>query len=331
MSNDTPVMQAVQLHRHYSARRGLFGAALPVRALNGVSFTLAAGRTLAVVGESGCGKSTLARVLTMVEPPTSGQLLIDGADVASGDATTRRRLRPQVQIVFQNPYGSLNPRHTVGAALQEPLAAQGLGGAEERALAAREMLRKVGLREEHFSRYPHMFSGGQRQRIAIARALMLKPRVLVLDEPVSALDVSIRAQVLNLLADLQAELAVAYVFISHDLSVVRHVADDVMVMYLGCVVEHGARDAIFDAPQHPYTRALLSATPTVDVASRRERIVLRGELPSPLNPPAGCAFHTRCPIAMPMCRQQVPVLAPHAGRQAACHALSVTEGTASLV
>jgi dipeptide transport system ATP-binding protein len=329
--NVKSVMQAVQLHRHYAARRGLFGASVPVRALNGVSFTLAAGRTLAVVGESGCGKSTLARVLTMVEPPTSGQLLIDGADVADNDAATRRRLRPQVQIVFQNPYGSLNPRHTVGAALQEPLAAQGVGDADAREQAAREMLRKVGLREEHFSRYPHMFSGGQRQRIAIARALMLKPRVLVLDEPVSALDVSIRAQVLNLLADLQAELAVAYVFISHDLSVVRHVADDVMVMYLGRVVEHGVRDAIFDSPQHPYTRALLSATPTVDVASRRERIVLSGELPSPLNPPAGCAFHTRCPIAMPMCSQQVPELAPHAGRQAACHALAVTEGTASLV
>jgi len=316
-----PVMQAVQLHRHYSTRRGLFGPAQTVRALNGVSFALAAGRTLAVVGESGCGKSTLARLLTMVEPPTSGRLLIDGADVAGSDAAARRRLRPQVQIVFQNPYGSLNPRHTVGAALQEPLAAQGLGRAEERAQAAHEMLRKVGLREEHFGRYPHMFSGGQRQRIAIARALMLKPRVLVLDEPVSALDVSIRAQVLNLLADLQAELAVAYVFISHDLSVVRHVADDVMVMYLGRVVEHGTRDAIFGSPQHPYTRALLSATPTVDAASRRERIVLKGELPSPLKPPAGCVFHPRCPIAMPVCSRQVPLLASHAQREAACHAL----------
>ena len=324
MTSDAAVMQAVQLHRHYGTRRGLFGPALPVRALNGVSFTLTAGHTRAVVGESGCGKSTLARVLTMVEPPTSGQLLIDGADVAGGDAATRRRLRPQVQIVFQNPYGSLNPRQTVGAALQEPLLAQGVGSAEEREQAAREMLRKVGLREEHFSRYPHMFSGGQRQRIAIARALMLRPRVLVLDEPVSALDVSIRAQVLNLLADLQAEFAVAYVFISHDLSVVRHVADDVMVMYLGSVVEHGTREAIFGSPQHPYTRALLSATPTVDAASRRERIVLKGELPSPLDPPAGCTFHTRCPIAMPVCRQQVPVLAWHAQREAACHALQVT-------
>jgi dipeptide transport system ATP-binding protein len=324
-SQVAPVMQAVQLQRHYSVRRGLFGPAHAVRALNDVSFTLASGRTLAVVGESGCGKSTLARVLTMVEPPTSGRLLIDGVDVAEGDAATRRRLRPQVQIVFQNPYGSLNPRHTVGAALQEPLAAQQLGSAPEREHAAREMLRKVGLREEHFGRYPHMFSGGQRQRIAIARALMLKPRVLVLDEPVSALDVSIRAQVLNLLDDLQAELAVAYVFISHDLSVVRHVADDVMVMYLGRVAEHGTRDAIFDSPQHPYTRALLSATPTVDAAARRERIVLKGELPSPLSPPTGCVFHTRCPIAMPVCSRQVPLLASHAGRVAACHALPVTE------
>jgi len=320
-SGAAPVMQAVRLHRHYSARRGLFGPAHTVRALNGVSFTLAAGRTLAVVGESGCGKSTLARVLTMVEPPTSGELLIDGADVAGSDAGTLRRLRPQVQIVFQNPYGALNPRQTVGAALQEPLIAQGVADSGQREQAAREMLRKVGLREEHFGRYPHMFSGGQRQRIAIARALMPKPRVLVLDEPVSALDVSIRAQVLNLLADLQAELAVAYVFISHDLGVVRHVADDVMVMYLGRVVEHGAREAIFDSPQHPYTRALLSATPTVDAASRRERIVLKGELPSPLNPPAGCAFHTRCPIAMPVCSRQVPVFTLHANRLAACHAL----------
>jgi len=316
-----PVMQAVELHRHYTARRGWLKPALPVRALNGVSFALEAGRTLAVVGESGCGKSTLARLLTMVEPPTAGQLLIDGADVAHSDAAMRRALRRQVQIVFQNPYGSLNPRQTVGAALQEPLVAQGEVDRARREDAAREMLRKVGLRNEHFSRYPHMFSGGQRQRIAIARALMLRPRVLVLDEPVSALDVSIRAQVLNLLADLQAEFAVAYVFISHDLSVVRHVADDVMVMYLGRVAEHGPRDAVFEAPQHPYTRALLSATPTVHVQSRRERIILKGELPSPLNPPAGCAFHTRCPIAMAVCGQQVPALIEHAQRQAACHAL----------
>jgi dipeptide transport system ATP-binding protein len=317
-----PVMQAVELHRHYAARRGWLKPALPVRALNGVSFTLQAGHTLAVVGESGCGKSTLARLLTMIEPPTAGRLLIDGADVAHSDAATRQRLRRQVQIVFQNPYGSLNPRQTVGAALQEPLLAQGVADAAQREQQAREMLRKVGLRDEHFGRYPHMFSGGQRQRIAIARALMLRPRVLVLDEPVSALDVSIRAQVLNLLADLQAEFAVAYVFISHDLGVVRHVADDVMVMYLGRVAEHGAREAIFESPQHPYTRALLSATPTVNAALRRERIILKGELPSPLTPPTGCAFHTRCPLAMPVCSRDEPALLSHAGRLAACHALA---------
>jgi dipeptide transport system ATP-binding protein len=314
------VMQAVDLQRHYRSRRGLFGATTHVQALNGVSFTLQAGRTLAVVGESGCGKSTLARLLTMIELPTAGHLLLDGTDVVLGDAATRRRQRRQVQIVFQNPYGSLNPRQTVGHALQEPLIAQGEGNAAQRAAAARAMMSKVGLREEHFGRYPHMFSGGQRQRIAIARALMLKPRVLVLDEPVSALDVSIRAQVLNLLADLQQELGVAYVFISHDLSAVRHVADEVMVMYLGRIVEHAGRDALFDDPQHPYTRALLSATPTVERAARRERIILKGELPSPVNPPPGCTFHTRCPIAMERCRSEVPVLQGGANRRVACHA-----------
>jgi len=328
VSAPLPVLRADALHRHYSVRRGLFAAAATVQALNGVSFTLEAGRTLAVVGESGCGKSTLARLLTMVELPTLGRLMIDGNDVALADAAARRVLRRQVQIVFQNPYGSLNPRQKVGAALQEPLLVQGIGDAAQREHDARSMLRRVGLREEHFDRWPHMFSGGQRQRIAIARALMTRPRVLVLDEPVSALDVSIRAQVLNLLADLQAEFGVAYVFISHDLSVVRHVADEVMVMYLGRVVEQGSRDAIFSAPQHPYTRALLSATPTVDAAARRERIILKGELPSPLNPPAGCAFNTRCPIAMAMCFSQAPGLARHAGRLAACHALAASEDAA---
>ncbi|MFO1220761.1 MAG: dipeptide ABC transporter ATP-binding protein [Burkholderiaceae bacterium] len=313
-----PVLQAQDLHRHYRSRSSAFRAPTLVRALNGVSFALDAGRTLAVVGESGCGKSTLARLLTMIEPPTAGRLLIDGQDVAARNADARRRLRRQVQIVFQNPYGALNPRQTVAAALREPLVAQRVGTAAQREQAAREMLHKVGLREEHAGRYPHMFSGGQRQRIAIARALMPGPRVLVLDEPVSALDVSIRAQVLNLLADLQREFAVAYVFISHDLSVVKHVADEVMVMYLGRVVEQGPRDAIFGSPAHPYTRALLSATPTVDAAARRERIVLKGELPSPLDPPSGCAFHTRCPLAEPRCAERAPELLPVQRQRVAC-------------
>ena len=332
----TPVLQADDLHRHYPVRRSLFGAPATVKALAGVSFTVQAGQTLAVVGESGCGKSTLARLLTMIEPPTDGRLLIAGADVAGaasqGDAH-RARLRRLVQIVFQNPYGSLNPRQTVGAALMEPLLVNGVHDGAEREAAARAMLRQVGLREEHFSRWPHMFSGGQRQRIAIARALMLKPKVLVLDEPVSALDVSIRAQVLNLLVDLQQAMGVAYVFISHDLGVVRHVADEVMVMYLGRVVEQGPREAIFNNPQHPYTQALLSATPTVDPALRRQRIILQGELPSPINPPSGCAFHTRCPIAMDRCRLQTPQLAPlaaapsiAAGQRVACLAVPTLGG-----
>nr|WP_207184441.1 dipeptide ABC transporter ATP-binding protein [Rubrivivax gelatinosus] len=311
-------MVAEDLQRRYEVRRGLFAKPGVVHALAGVSFAVEAGRTLAVVGESGCGKSTLARVLTMIEPPSGGRLLVDGQDVAGADAERRRALRRAVQIVFQNPYGSLNPRQTVGAALTEPLEVQGEGDAASREAAAREMLRRVGLRDEHYGRWPHMFSGGQRQRIAIARALMLRPRVLVLDEPVSALDVSVRAQVLNLLADLQAELGVAYVFISHDLGVVRHMADEVMVMYLGRAVEQGAREALFDAPQHPYTQALLSATPTIDPAARRQRIVLAGELPSPLSPPAGCAFHARCPIAEPRRAAERPALAEVAARRVAC-------------
>ena len=312
------VLQADDLHRHYVASRGLFKPAATVRALAGVSFSVAAGQTLAVVGESGCGKSTLARLLTMIEPPTSGRLLIDGVDVTDADAERQRELRRAVQIVFQNPYGALNPRQTVGQALIEPLAAHGEGDAASRESQARDMLQRVGLRPEHFGRWPHMFSGGQRQRIAIARALMLKPRVLVLDEPVSALDVSIRAQVLNLLVELQQAFQVAYVFISHDLGVVRHMADDVAVMYLGRVVEQASRDTLFGDPQHPYTQALLSATPTVDASQRRQRIVLQGELPSPLNPPQGCAFNTRCPVVTDACRQSPPALAEFAGRQVAC-------------
>jgi dipeptide transport system ATP-binding protein len=254
----------------------------------------------------------------MIEPPSQGRLLIDGQDAAQADEATRERLRRQVQIVFQNPYGSLNPRQTVGAALMEPLLVNGVHDADAREAAARQMLRQVGLREEHFGRWPHMFSGGQRQRIAIARALMLKPRVLILDEPVSALDVSIRAQVLNLLIDLQQAMGVAYVFISHDLGVVRHMAHEVMVMYLGRVVEHGPRDAVFANPQHPYTQALLSATPTVHAALRRQRILLKGELPSPIQPPSGCAFHTRCPIAQAACKLQSPALLAVGQQQVAC-------------
>ena len=314
-----PLLEAHDLRRHYSVHKGMFAAPVTLKALDGVSFSVAAGKTLAVVGESGCGKSTLARLLTMIEPPTSGSLRIGDTNVVTADAATRKALRPHVQIVFQNPYGSLNPRQTIGHALEEPLLVHGRLDAAGRRAAARDMMQQVGLRPEHYDRYPHMFSGGQRQRIAIARALMLSPDVLVLDEPVSALDVSIQAQVLNLLVDLQERMKLAYVFISHDLSVVRHIADDVMVMYLGRVVEQGPRAALFAEARHPYTRALLSATPVADPARKRERIVLTGELPSPLSPPSGCAFRNRCPLASAVCAEQAPTLGPRGKTDVACH------------
>jgi len=315
------IVEARGLARDYSASRGLFRPSATIKALAGVSFSLQAGRTLAVVGESGSGKSTLARLLTLIERPTAGALLIDGEDVARASAETRRRLRREIQIVFQNPYGSLNPRQTIGKALEEPLLVNtGMSG-PERKTAALAIMEKVGLRPDYYHRYPHMFSGGQRQRIAVARALVLRPKVLVLDEPVSALDVSIRAQVLNLLAALQEEFKLAYVFVSHDLSVVRHIADAVLVIYLGHAVEMGECDAIFQSPRHPYTRALLSATPIADPAARRERILLTGEPPSPFAPPPGCPFNPRCPLAFDRCRVEKPPLEWKQGRDVACWAV----------
>jgi dipeptide transport system ATP-binding protein len=318
----TPILEARDLTRDYSVSRGAVRSPATIHALAGVSFSLQAGRTLAVVGESGSGKSTLARLLTLIENPTAGALLIDGEDVAQASAATRQRLRRQIQIVFQNPYGSLNPRQTIGKALEEPLLVNTSLSSAERKAEALSIMAKVGLRPETYRRYPHMFSGGQRQRIAIARALMLKPRILVLDEPVSALDVSIRAQALNLLASLQEEFALAYVFVSHDLSVVRHIADEVMVIYLGNAVELGERAAIFDRPQHPYTQALLSATPVADPTAKRQRILLSGEPPSPFAPPPGCAFHPRCRLAFDRCRVEKPPLERKQGRDVACWAVA---------
>lgn len=315
------VLEAEELERRYPVGGGLFRKAGEVQALRGVSFTLERGRTLAVVGESGCGKSTLARLVTMIEPPSVGKLVVDGLDPTAGDPATRKRLRRTVQIVFQNPYGSLNPRQKVSAILEEPLIINTDLDAAGRAEAVREMMRRVGLRPEQAQRYPHMFSGGQRQRIAIARALMLKPKIVVLDEPVSALDLSIQAQVLNLLVELQDEFRLAYLFIAHNLSVVRHFAEEIMVMYLGRAVEHGRREAIFDAPQHPYTRALLAASPIADPARRGIRTKLKGELPSPMNPPSGCVFNPRCPLANERCRVEVPKLQMLNGRLVACHAV----------
>ena len=319
----TQILNAQNLTRYYNISRGPFSQAATLKAVDGASFTLDKGKTLAVVGESGCGKSTLARLVTMIEPPTSGTLNIVGKDIVGASSETLRGLRPKVQIVFQNPYGSLNPRQKIGAILEEPLLVNTSLSKAERSEKARAMMVSVGLRPEHYVRYPHMFSGGQRQRIAIARALMLEPEVLVLDEPVSALDISIQAQVLNLLADLQEKHNLAYLFISHDLSVVKHIADDVMVMYLGRVVEQGPRDAIFANPQHPYTKALLSATPTPDPTRKRERMILKGELPSPLNPPSGCTFHPRCPIAFEKCHTVNPELKQRGKTSAACHALDI--------
>ena len=313
------VLSVDGLSRHYRIGRGLFRAPAILKAVDDISFTLATGVTLAVVGESGCGKTTLARLLTQIEAPSAGGFTLDGIDGAATDPGLRKRLRRSVQIVFQDPYGSLNPRKKVGAILEEPLVINTRLDSKAREQASREMMAMVGLRPEHYERYPHMFSGGQRQRIAIARALMLRPKVVIADEPMSALDVSIQAQVLNLLMDLQDELGLAYLFISHDLSVVRHIADDVLVMYLGRAVELGPKEAIFETPRHPYTRALLAATPRVDRAARRERMELKGELPSPLDPPSGCAFHKRCPYAEERCAVERPELRELDGQRVACH------------
>lgn len=313
------VLSARELARHYEVSRGLFKGHALVRALNGVSFELEAGKTLAVVGESGCGKSTLARALTLIEEPSSGSLQIDGTEVKGASKAERKQLRRDVQMVFQSPYASLNPRQKIGDQLAEPLLINTSLSKAERRDKVQKMMEQVGLRPEHYQRYPHMFSGGQRQRIALARAMMLQPKVLVADEPTSALDVSIQAQVLNLFMDLQKEFNTAYVFISHNLAVVRHVADQVLVMYLGRPAEMGPKEDIYEKPLHPYTQALLSATPAIHPDPLKPKIRIVGELPNPLNPPDGCAFHKRCPYATERCAKEVPALRQVSTRQVACH------------
>jgi dipeptide transport system ATP-binding protein len=313
-----PVIEAIGLKRTYETRRGPLRKSAHLQAVGGVSFSIEPGRTLAVVGESGCGKSTLARLVTLIEKPTAGTLVLDGVDAIDPPPGEAKRLRRSVQLVFQNPHGSLNPRRKVGAILEEPLAINTDLSKGDRTRQALAMMAKVGLRAEHYGRHPHMFSGGQRQRIAIARALMLHPNLVVADEPVSALDVSVQAQVLNLFMDLQQEMGLAYLFITHDLAVVRHIAEDVLVMYLGLAMEQGPKQRIFARPLHPYTQALLASTP--GLADRRHAQSLpKGELPSPLEPPKGCVFSTRCPHAAERCRDERPAVRSLDGRQVACH------------
>ncbi len=316
---DDVVVQAKDLRRVYPISKGFMRKPDQLQAVGGVSFTVRAGKTLAIVGESGCGKSTLARMISLIESPTGGELTVGGVDVVAASSHDKQLLRQKVQLVFQNPYGSLNPRKRIGQILEAPLEINTRLTAAQRAEKARAMLAMVGLRPEHYDRYPHMFSGGQRQRIAIARALMLNPALVVADEPVSALDVSIQAQVLNLLADLQRDLGLAYLFISHDLGVVRHIAHDVLVMYLGHTVEQGEKSTIFEHPLHPYTQALLGSTPGLaGSGNAKQRTVLKGELPSPLNPPKGCVFSTRCPHATERCHAERPPLLPLMNRHVAC-------------
>ena len=315
----TKVLSVQNLTRHYQVSRGFLKEKAKVKALNGISFELDEGKTLAIVGESGSGKSTLARQLTLIEEPTAGSLVLDGVDAAKLKPSEVQALRSKVQMVFQNPYGSLNPRRKIGDQLSEPLIINTTMNAAERKARVDEMMRIVGLRPEHYYRYPHMFSGGQRQRIAIARAMILNPKIVIADEPTSALDVSIQAEVLNLFMGLQEQLKTAYVFISHNLAVVEHVADDVLVMYLGKTVELSEKSKLYAKPLHPYTQALLSATPSISPEKRYKKIKIQGELPSPINLPSGCSFHKRCPHAIERCSQEEPLLREVDGRQVACH------------
>jgi oligopeptide transport system ATP-binding protein len=317
------LLEVRNLVKHFTVGGGLFGGQPGlVRAVDGVSFSIRRGETLGLVGESGCGKTTTGRCILQLERPTSGQVLFEGRDLTTLDGRALRAVRRRIQVIFQDPYSSLNPRMTVGEIIAEPLAVHGIvttaAGRRDR---VRDLLTRVGLLPQHGTRYPHQMSGGQRQRVGIARALAMEPTLIICDEPVSALDVSIQAQIINLLEDLQAEFGLTYLFIAHDLAVVRHISDRVAVMYLGKVVEMADRKTLYDEPLHPYTKALLSAVPIPDpeLEARRQHIVLRGEVPSPLNPPAGCVFHPRCPVAETRCQTTVPELREiRPGHWAAC-------------
>ena len=316
----TVLLEVEDLVRHFVVRRSLVGRPLATaRAVDGVSFSVAPGETLALVGESGCGKTTVSRLVLRLIEPTAGAVRFEGRNVLAFDAGELRRFRRQAQLVFQDPYGSLNPRMTVGEILAEPLVLHTQLAAARRADRVAELLDMVGLPPAAAPRYPHEFSGGQRQRVAIARALAVEPKLVICDEPVSALDVSIRSQILNLLRDLQRRLGLAYIFISHDLAVVKHIADRVAVMNLGRIVETAPADRLFAAPRHPYSHALLSAIPIPDPKARRDRIILQGDMPSALAPPPGCRFHTRCAHAIARCREEAPSLIDDGGHATACH------------
>jgi oligopeptide/dipeptide ABC transporter ATP-binding protein len=319
-SPGAPLLEATRLTKHFAVRRGLLGWSIGlVRAVDSISFRVEVGTTLGLVGESGCGKTTTSKLVLGLERPTAGAIRFDGADILTLDGAGRRRYRRAVQAVFQDPYASLDPRMRVGAIIAEPLVINERPDAAARRRRVQELLDLVGLPERSADLYPHEFSGGQRQRIAIARALALSPRLIVLDEPVSALDVSIRAQILNLLRDLQKRLDVAYLFIAHDLAAVAHMSHTIAVMYLGQIVEWGEAATVALVPKHPYTQALFAAALPIDVDATREEIVLSGEVPSPLAPPSGCRFHPRCPHAMDRCAREEPVLRPEGGRLVACH------------
>jgi len=317
----TALLEVEGLVKHFVAARSVFGRATAfIKAVDGVSFSLDAGKTLALVGESGCGKSTVSRLMLRLIEPDSGQIRFEGRDLLAFDANQLRAFRRDAQIIFQDPYASLNPRMTISQILTEPLALHDLVPASRRQQRVEELLQLVGLEPRFARRYSHEFSGGQRQRIAIARALAVEPKLIICDEPVSALDVSIRSQILNLLRDLQDRLGLAYIFVSHDLAVVKHIADRVAVMNLGGIVEMANTEALFASPRHPYSRALLSAIPVPKPRAKRSRILLQGEMPSALNPPAGCRFHTRCPYVIERCRIEPPeLLGDKSGHLTACH------------
>lgn len=317
-----PVLEVIDLKKHFPVKKGLFQTTVGhVFAVDGVSFSINEGETLGLVGESGCGKSTVGRTLMRLIEPTSGTIKLDGNDVTHLSKTDFRPYRREMQIIFQDPFSSLDPRMTAGGIVAEPLEVHNIGKsrADRREMVA-ELFERVGLRAAQMDNFPHQFSGGQRQRIGIARALALNPKLIVGDEPVSALDVSIQAQVINLLLDLQAERKLSFLFISHNLAVVEHISHKIAVMYLGRIVEYASKETIFRRPKHPYTKALLSAVPVPDPTLKREKLVLQGDVPSPVNPPKGCHFHTRCPFAEERCRKESPPLRELApGHVAACH------------